>query len=49
MVSCDGGIYESWDRTKTWKFTDNIPLTQFYRVGIDNEKPFYNMYGGTQG
>jgi len=48
MVSCDGGIYESWDRTKTWKFTDNIPLTQFYRVGIDNEKPFYNMYGGTQ-
>ena len=48
MVSCDGGIYESWDRTKTWKFTDNLPLTQFYRVGIDNAKPFYHIYGGTQ-
>ncbi len=48
MVSCDGGIYESWDRTKTWKFTDNLPLTQFYRVGIGNDKPFYHIYGGTQ-
>lgn len=48
MVSCDGGIYESWDNTKTWKFTDNLPLTQFYRVGIGNDKPFYHIYGGTQ-
>jgi photosystem II stability/assembly factor-like uncharacterized protein len=48
LIACDGGIYESWDRTKTWRFTNNIPITQFYRVGIDNEKPIYNMYGGTQ-
>ncbi len=48
MISCDGGIYESWDRTKTWRFTDNLPLTQFYRVGIGNDQPFYHIYGGTQ-
>lgn len=48
MVSCDGGIYESWDNTKTWRFTDNLPLTQFYRVGIGNDEPFYYLYGGTQ-
>ncbi len=48
QVGCDGGIYESWDRGSTWRYVDNLPVTQFYRVGIDNDVPFYNLYGGTQ-
>ena len=48
MVGCDGGIYETWDKGQHWNYTSNLPLTQFYRVGLDNDLPFYNVYGGTQ-
>ena len=48
MVGCDGGIYESWNRGETWTYHSNLPIMQFYRVGLDNDLPFYNVYGGTQ-
>jgi len=47
VMGTDGGAYESRDKGKTCRFYPNLPLSQFYHVSVDNQRP-YNVYGGLQ-
>ena len=48
LVGCDGGLYRSTDYGQTYDFTENLPLTQFYKVDVDYDWPVYHVVGGTQ-
>ncbi len=48
ILGNDGGLYQSYDRGETWDFAPNLPISQFYTVGLDMQEPFFGIYGGLQ-
>ncbi|MDZ7625073.1 MAG: hypothetical protein U5J96_11615 [Ignavibacteriaceae bacterium] len=40
MKLLDGGM--------TFHLENNLHITRFYRVSVDNHEPFYRVMGGTQ-
>lgn len=43
----DGGVYQSFDRGKTWQFLNTMAVGQFYNIALDNSEP-YRVMGGLQ-
>jgi photosystem II stability/assembly factor-like uncharacterized protein len=43
----DGGLWISYDGGSRWWKSNNLPISQFYHVSLDNEDP-YQVYGGLQ-
>ncbi len=47
LLGHDGGVFVSADRAATWRFLDNLPIGQFYEIGVDMRDPYW-VYGGLQ-
>jgi photosystem II stability/assembly factor-like uncharacterized protein len=43
----DGGLWYSYDAGNRWWKAENLPISQFYHVSVDNDRP-YHVYGGLQ-
>ncbi len=43
----DGGVYITYNKGNGWQHVTNLPVSQFYRVTVDQQRP-YNVYGGLQ-
>ena len=48
LVGSDAGIWESFDLAENWRYINNMAITQYYKVAVDDATPFYWVYGGTQ-
>lgn len=46
-VGTDGGVYRSWDGGSVWEMIRCLPISQYYHVSVDRQKP-YKVYGGLQ-
>ncbi|MDX1495534.1 MAG: hypothetical protein R3253_15810, partial [Longimicrobiales bacterium] len=47
ILGSDGGVSISWDRSESWYQFRNLPVSQFYEIGVDMRDP-YHVCGGLQ-
>jgi photosystem II stability/assembly factor-like uncharacterized protein len=47
IVGDDGGVWYSFDGGNRWWKGNNLPISQFYHVSVDMDRP-YHVYGGLQ-
>ncbi len=48
LVGTDAGLYESFDEGARFRHFPNLPVSQFYKVALNDRVPFYDVLGGAQ-
>jgi photosystem II stability/assembly factor-like uncharacterized protein len=48
LLGTDGGVYQSFAAGKAWDHLNKIPSGEFYRVTLDDSKPYFRIAGGLQ-
>ncbi|WP_434478442.1 hypothetical protein [Gemmatimonas sp.] len=48
VMGNDGGLDITYDRGRSWYNNENIVGAQFYAISVDDQWPFYHVYGGLQ-
>jgi hypothetical protein len=46
-IGDDKGMHLTFDHGDHFFFLDNLPIAQYYRIGVDMRDPYY-VYGGLQ-
>jgi photosystem II stability/assembly factor-like uncharacterized protein len=48
LLGTDGGVYQSLAAGKGWDHLNKIPSGEFYRITLDDTKPYFRVAGGLQ-
>jgi len=48
LLGTDGGLYQSFAGGKNWDHLNKFPAGEFYRISLDDSKPYFRIAGGLQ-
>jgi photosystem II stability/assembly factor-like uncharacterized protein len=48
LLGTDGGLYQSFAGGKGWDHLNKFPAGEFYRISLDDTKPYFRIAGGLQ-
>ena len=48
LLGTDGGLYQSFGGGKNWDHLNKFPGGEFYRISLDDSKPYFRIAGGLQ-
>jgi photosystem II stability/assembly factor-like uncharacterized protein len=48
LLGTDGGVYQSFAGGKNWDHLNKIPSGEYYRISLDDMKPYFRIAGGLQ-